>query len=85
MKIDLAGGKPTIDFVDLAVLLGVAPADVQEKMHSGEITSQFETGEGEDAGRFRLTFFYDAKRVRLTCDAEGTVLSTSRTPAPRRE
>lgn len=84
MKIDLAGEQPTIDATDLALLLGLAPADVQEKMRSSEITSQFETGTAKDVGRFRLTFFYGGKRVRLTCDADGTVLSTIRSPAPKR-
>lgn len=84
MKIDMTTDQPTIDALDLGPLLGLPPAQVPEKMRSGEITSRYETGEGEDAGRFRLTFYYNSKRVRLTCDADGTVLSSSRTPvAPR--
>lgn len=80
MKIDVSTDQPTIDAADLGPLLGLEPAQVPQKMRDGEITSRFETGEGEDAGRFRLTFYHDDKRVRLTCGADGTVLSTIRTP-----
>lgn len=73
-------GQATVDAADLGPLLGLAPAEVPEKMRNGEITSRFESGIDDDAGRFRLTFYYDEKRIRLTCDADGTVLSTSRTP-----
>lgn len=79
MKIDMTTDQPTIDAVDLGPLLGLAPADVPEKMRSGDITSRYEIGEGDDAGRFRLTFYHAGKRVRLTCDVDGTVLSSSRT------
>lgn len=80
MKIDMKSGQPIIDAADLGPLLGLAPARVPEKMRSGEITSRFETGEGEDAGRIRLTFYHDAQRVRLICAADGTVLTTSQAP-----
>ncbi|PVA06633.1 DUF6522 family protein [Thalassorhabdomicrobium marinisediminis] len=84
MKIDMTRGQPVVDAADLGPLLGVAPADVPTLMRAGEITSRFETGEGEDAGRMRLTFFYNGKRVRLTCTTQGEVLSTIKTPAPPR-
>lgn len=78
MKIEVDQGQPVIDAQDLGQLLGLDPADVQTKMCAGEITSRFETGEGEDAGRFRLTFFFDDRRVRLTCATDGEVISTIR-------
>ncbi len=80
MKIDLTTDMPTIDAADLGPILGLAPAQVPALMRSGDITSMFETGEGEDAGRVRLTFFHAGKRVRFTCDQDGTVLSTIKTP-----
>lgn len=80
MKIDMNAPHPTIDATDLGPLLGLEPAEVPELMRLGEITSRFETGVGEDEGRFRLTFFYADKRVRLTCNAAGDVISTVRTP-----
>ncbi|MFA8386360.1 MAG: DUF6522 family protein [Pelagibaca sp.] len=79
MKIEMKDGQPVVDAKDLAELLGLSPAEVQTKMRAQEITTRFETGEGEDAGRMRLTFFYKTKRVRLTCSEDGTVLKTLRT------
>lgn len=78
MKIDMSSDQPTIDARDLGGLLDLPPDEVQNLMRAGEITSRFETGEGEDAGKVRLTFFHGDRRVRLTCSKDGTVLSTSR-------
>jgi len=80
VKINMENGQPLIEATDLGPLLGLEPALVPEKMRCGEITSRFETGEGEDAGKFRLTFYHNSKRIRLTCAQDGTVLSTSRIP-----
>lgn len=79
MKVTLTDDGATVDAHDLGPLLGLAPSDVPLKMRAGEITSQSEHGEGEDAGRIRLTFWYDLQRVRLICDATGEVLKTTRT------
>lgn len=79
MKIEFEDGQPVIDARDLGGLLEIAPAQVQAMMRSGEITSKYETGEGEDAGRFRLTFYHNGRRVRLTCGEDGKVISTIRT------
>ncbi len=78
MKIDLTQPNPTIEATDLGKLLGLAPADVLALMRSGDITSRFETGVDEDAGTVRLTFWYKRIRVRFTCDADGTVINTTR-------
>jgi hypothetical protein len=79
MKIDMQPGQPTIDATDLARLLNLTPADVRNRMHDGRITTRLETGEGEDAGKMRLSFLHDNMRVRLTCSEDGTVLKTLRT------
>lgn len=79
MKIEMKDGLPIVDAKDLADLLGLTAAEVQAKMRAEEITTRFETGVDEDAGRIRLTFFYDTKKVRLTCSQDGTVLKTLRT------
>lgn len=81
MKIEIENGQPVIDANDLGPLLGLDPAEVQAKMRQGDITSKYEVGQDEDAGRFRLTFYYDSKRVRLTCGADGTVISRIKTDA----
>lgn len=79
MKIDMTAPSPTIDAADLGKLLDLAPADVIAQMRAGAITSRLETGVDEHAGTYRLTFSYGHARVRLTCDADGTVTKTRRT------
>ena len=78
MKICMANGRPTIDAEDLSELLKLPAEQVQAEMRAGKITTRFETGEGEDAGKIRLYFFHKGRRVRLTCDDEGEVLKISR-------
>ncbi|MFD0860517.1 DUF6522 family protein [Roseovarius aquimarinus] len=78
MKVQIKDGQPVIDAEDLAPLLGLTAAEVQAKMRTKEITTRFETGVGEDAGRIRLTFLYQTKKLRLTCLEDGTVLKTAR-------
>ncbi len=53
-------------------------------MRDGRITSLFERGEGDDAGRYRVTFRDGARSVRLIVDASGHVLKRTRTPFARR-
>ncbi|WP_375253952.1 DUF6522 family protein [Yoonia sp.] len=84
MKVSLSKDGATVNADDLGPLLGLSPADVPAKMRAGEITSQSEHGEGEDAGRIRLTFWYAGQRVRLICDAQGEVLKTTRTAMSNR-
>ena len=79
MKIDMQTGQPTIDAADLAGLLELTPAQVRDRMRDGRIKTRLETGEGNDAGKIRLTFFHDDMRVRLTSSEDGTVLKTTRT------
>jgi Family of unknown function (DUF6522) len=67
-----------IDAIDLGPLLELRPADIQRMMREGKITSRFERGEGEDAGRFRLTFFHSNRRVQLTIAGDGEVLKQTR-------
>ena len=68
-----------IEAADLGPLLGVAPGDVQRLMRDGRITSFSEKGEGDDAGRHRITFRHDETRVRLIVNDAGEVLKRSRT------
>ncbi len=81
MRIDMTDpAQPTIEAADLAVLFGLDAGQVQSLMRTGKITSRLETGVNEDAGKFRLTFTYANKRIRLTCNDSGDVTSTVRTP-----
>ena len=83
MKVDLTDNGAVVDANDLGPLLGLAPSEVPEKMRNGEITSRSETGQDEDAGKIRLTFWYRGGRVRLTCDETGHVIKTTRTNPPK--
>ncbi|MEM0950102.1 MAG: DUF6522 family protein [Pseudomonadota bacterium] len=83
MKIDMIGDQPTIDAHDLGALLDLPPEEVRLLMRRDEIASRFETGEGQDAGKVRLTFFLRNRRVRLICDKDGTVPTTSRVRSGR--
>lgn len=64
---------------------GIDPATVPELMRLGTITSRSETGEGEDAGRHRLTFFFQGRALRLTVDSSGKILANSLLDLPGRE
>lgn len=83
MKVSWTAEGAIVDAHDLGPLLGITPADVPAKMRSGEITSRSEEGVGEDAGKHRLTFWYQGRRVRLVCDDAGNVLKTTRTNPPQ--
>ena len=83
MKVTRDGEGAVIDAADLGKLFDLPAAEVAAAMRAGEITSQFETGAGDDAGTFRLTFWYGARRVRLTCAGDGTVLKTLRNSTNR--
>ncbi len=80
MKLDPIENGFAIAAADLAGLLDRAPAEVQRMMRDGGITSVFERGEGDDAGRYRVTFQDGARRVRLIVDENGQVLKRTRTP-----
>ena len=71
-------GGFVIDALDLGPLLEIDPPRVPELMREGRITSRFERGEGEDDGRFRVTFLHENTTVRLIVSADGTVLQQSR-------
>jgi hypothetical protein len=68
-----------IDAADLAPLLGLAPQDLQRLMRNGEITSLYEQGRDEDAGRHRVTFRHCATHVCLTLNTQGEVLEQTGT------
>lgn len=55
-------------------LLTVPAAEVQALMRSNAITSVCERGDGVHLGRYRLTFFYRGRRLRLEVDESGQLL-----------
>lgn len=78
MKLEPTETGFIVDAADLGPLLGLPPAEVPGLMRAGKITSLSETGQGTDAGRFRVTFRYGAIRLRFTVDAAGNILFQSR-------
>ncbi len=73
-RIEFANGSVQIDAADLARALQISTDALKHGMRDGKITSQFERGEGEDAGTVRLTFYSAIRRVRVTADGRGNVL-----------
>lgn len=71
----------TVDAGILAAAFRLDPAGIPERLRTGEITSQCETGIAEDAGRWRLTFYHGGKALRLIVDREGAILSRATFPA----
>jgi hypothetical protein len=76
------------DFVVPADLLanafGLSEADIREGMRANRITSQSETGVGDDEGRWRLTFFYEDRVIRFIVDEHGEVLKRAGFPIRQR-
>lgn len=67
-------GEFSVDAATIAAGLQLHPTQVQARMRQGKITSLCERGIDEDAGRYRLTFFYSRRRFQLLVDEAGTIL-----------
>ncbi|WP_272860192.1 DUF6522 family protein [Paracoccus stylophorae] len=78
VRIAFDNGSPVVDADAIAPLLGIEVDELRRGLQQGQITTGVERGEAEDEGRFRLTFVSAQWRLRLTCDADGNVLSVSR-------
>jgi hypothetical protein len=74
-QIDIGPDGVQIDAGIVAKALKMTQRELQAGMRDGIITSLFETGEGADAGRMRLTFYSETRRARITADTSGAVLS----------
>ena len=68
------GGEFSVDAAEIAEGLRIHPAQVLAGMRQRRITSLCERGIDEDAGRYRLTFFYARRRFRLVVDEAGTII-----------
>ena len=75
------------EFIVPAALIGdvfdMSEEAVRQAMREGAITSRCEVGQGDDAGRWRLSFRKADVVFRLTVDGDGRILSRSRFAAPR--
>jgi len=63
-----------IDAARVAHGLGLQVAWFRKLMDDRKITVLCERGTGEDAGRWRVTYYHDDRRLRLVVDARGNVL-----------
>jgi len=73
-----------VDAETIADALGLTASQVRGLMQSGAITTRCEKGVDEDEGRWRLTFFYNNRAVRLTVGEDNRIVSRARFDAPRR-
>jgi hypothetical protein len=77
-KVEIQGdGTIQIDARIIGRDLGLEPFEVQRLMREGKLTSRCERGVDEDAGRFRLTFFHENRRLRLITDNTGRIIRRS--------
>jgi Family of unknown function (DUF6522) len=76
-KIEFGDRAVLIDASILGEGLGLEASLVPVLMRKGAITSLCERGIDADAGRFRMTFFYKSRRLRLVVDAAGNILQRS--------
>lgn len=77
LHVEISDGTFYVDGTALGRLLNIDPADVPEFMRTRAITSICERGIGIHEGEFRLSFFYENRRARLSIDTSGRVLRRS--------
>lgn len=70
-------GAVRIDAAIIAEGFAIEPALVQPLMREGKITSRYERGAKEDAGRHRLTFFHGKRCLSLVFDGRGNLVERS--------
>ena len=80
--IELADGAVNIEAAVIATDLGLSPEGVLDALRDKRLAAVCEQGLEQDAGRWRLTFSYANRRLRLIIDDTGRVLE--RTAARRR-
>ena len=75
--VNFEDGALSIDAAVIGRGLNIEPSLVQAQMREGKITVLCERGFDEDAGRYRLTFFYENRRFRLVVDEAGNAVQRS--------
>jgi hypothetical protein len=78
IPISLLGQAPgpeiEVDATRIARGLGLEAAAFRQLMADRKVTVLCERGTGEDEGRWRASFYWAGRRVRLVVDAAGAVL-----------
>ncbi len=77
VAVEIQDGAIQVDAAIIGQGLGLEPPEVQSLIRAGMITSFCEQGIDNHAGRYRLTFFYKSRRLRLTIDEAGRVVRGS--------
>ena len=75
IQVELSDTGPVVDVGLIANAFDLDPVVIQDLMRAGKITSRCERGVGKDAGRWRLTFWYAQRALRLTVNENGAILS----------
>lgn len=73
----MSSNEVIVDAATVAAGLGLEVTRFRELMGTGAITTLCERGTDDDAGKYRLTFYYERRRVRLVTDSSGNTLKTS--------
>jgi hypothetical protein len=73
-----------IDAALVARGLRMDPEALRVALREGRVTRTIEKGEGEDLGRYRVTFYAPTRRLRLLFTAQGVILQTSSADYSRR-
>lgn len=68
----------------LAKALRLDESEIKRAMRNGRITSRSEAGLHDDAGLWRLTFYYADQACRFVIDDSGTVVRRATFPARTR-
>ena len=82
-RIERSGEDFLVDAEIVAEAFALPVASVRALMRDGRITSRCELGVGEDAGRWRLTFYHGARVCRFTVEPDGALRRMTYTGAPR--
>ena len=84
VELDLAQRAINVEATAIADGLGLAPEQVINSLRNGGLTALCEQGIAQDAGQFRLTFFYADKRLRFIVGQDGHILGRSTEKLRRR-
>lgn len=72
--ISFSGADITVDATLVAQGFGMSETKLRDLMRAGTVSSRCETGDGEDAGRTRLSFIYGNRVLRMIADADGNLI-----------
>jgi hypothetical protein len=77
LPVEFENREINVDARLLGKSLDLDPSTVLARIKDGAITSLCEQGIGNDAGRYRLTFFHKNRRCQIVVDRKGKVIRRS--------